>query len=218
MLHDLNEKKPDGSLFIPQSEQSKYTLASNGYVVDKATKFPYVTPDKYSFGDPNPKFNMSFINDFTFKNFLTFSFQIDWVNGSHLYNQTKEWMYRDGIHADYAKSFSIDGQEGAWTAFYRGVYAAVQRNGTKDYFYENASFARLRNISVALDFAKMTKLPAFKRLQLVLSGRNLVTITKYTGMDPEISSGSVNSAWDRGTDHSTMPNFKSYQATLNFGF
>ncbi|MEI7583026.1 SusC/RagA family TonB-linked outer membrane protein [Runella sp.] len=218
MLHDLNEKKPDGSLFIPQSEQSKYTLASNGYVVDKATKFPYVTPDKYSFGDPNPKFNMSFINDFTFKNFLTFSFQIDWVNGSHLYNQTKEWMYRDGIHADYAKSFSIDGQPGAWTAFYRGVYAAVQRNGTKDYFYENASFARLRNISVALDFAKMTKLPAFKRLQLVLSGRNLVTITKYTGMDPEISSGSVNSAWDRGTDHSTMPNFKSYQATLNFGF
>jgi hypothetical protein len=161
---------------------------------------------------------MSFINDITISNWLTFSFQIDVVSGNHLYNQTKEWMYRDGIHADYTKSFSIDGQEGAWTAFYRGVYAAVQRNGTKSYFYEDASFARLRNVAVAVDFAKVTKLPLLRKLQLVLSGRNLVTITKYTGMDPEIGSGTTNSAWDRGTDHNTMPNFKAYQATLNFGF
>jgi hypothetical protein len=193
-------------------------LGSNGWVINKATKFPYVTPDKHSFGDPNPKFNVSFINDFSFSNWLNVSFQVDWVKGNHLYNQTKEWMYRDGIHADYAKPFTIDGATGAWTAFYRGVYAAVQRNGTKNYFYEDASFVRLRNVSVAVDVAKLTKMPVLRRLQVVLSGRNLVTFTKYTGMDPEISSGSINSAWDRGTDHSTLPNFKSYQATLNFGF
>jgi TonB-linked SusC/RagA family outer membrane protein len=218
MLHSIDEKKPNGTSFIPADQQSQYTLGSNGWVINKATKFPYVTPDKYSFGDPNPKFNLSFINDITISNWLTFSFQIDVVSGNHLYNQTKEWMYRDGIHADYTKSFSIDGQEGAWTAFYRGVYAAVSRNGTKNYFYEDASFARLRNVAVAVDFAKVTKLPLLRKLQLVLSGRNLVTITKYTGMDPEIGSGTTNSAWDRGTDHNTMPNFKAYQATLNFGF
>lgn len=218
MLHSIDEKKPDGTPFIPADQQSKYTLGSNGWVIDKASKFPYVSPDKYSFGDPNPKFNLSFINDITFSNWLSFSFQIDWINGNHLYNQTKEWMYRDGIHKDYSTPFTIDGQTGAWTAFYRGVYAAVSRNGTKNYFYENASYARLRNVALAVDFAKVSKLPVLRKLQLVLSGRNLVTITKYTGMDPEISSGSINSAWDRGTDHSTLPNFKSYQATLNFGF
>jgi TonB-linked SusC/RagA family outer membrane protein len=218
MLHDINQLKPDGTPFIPEAQKSQYTLASNGYVVNKATKFPYVTPDKYSFGDPNPKFNVSFINDFSFSNWLNVSFQIDAVKGNHLYNQTKEWMYRDGIHSDYSKPFSIDGATGAWTAFYRGVYAAVQRNGTKSYFYEDASFVRLRNVSVAVDVAKLTKMPVLRRLQVVLSGRNLATFTKYTGMDPEISSGSINSAWDRGTDHSTLPNFKSYQATLNFGF
>ena len=218
MLNDINQLKPDGTPFIAADQQSKYTLGSNGYVIDKASKFPYVSPDKYSFGDPNPKFNLSFINDITISDWLTFSFQIDWVHGNHLYNQTKEWMYRDGIHSDYAQPFTIDGQTGAWTAFYRGVYAAVQRNGTKSYFYEDASFARLRNVAVAVDFAKVTKLPVLRKLQLVLSGRNLVTITKYTGMDPEIGSGSLNSAWDRGTDHNTMPNFKAYQATLNFGF
>ena len=217
-IHSVDELGPNGTPFIPVADQEQYTLASNGYVVNKTTKQPYFTADKYSFGDPNPKFNMSFINDVTFKNFLTFGVQFDWVNGNHLYNQTKEWMYRDGIHSDYANPFTIDGQTGAWTAFYRGVYAQRTANGTKDYFYEDASFLRLRNVSIGVDLAKAFRIPAVKRLQLVLSGRNLWTLTKYTGFDPEVSSGTSNSAWDRGTDHSTMPNFKSYQASLNFGF
>jgi hypothetical protein len=37
-------------------------------------------------------------------------------------------------------------------------------------------------------------------------------------MDPEISSGGNNSAWDRGIDHNTMPNLRSYQVQLNIGF
>jgi TonB-dependent starch-binding outer membrane protein SusC len=217
-IHSLDELTPEGTPALAESERSKYTVASNGWVVNKATKAPYFTAKQYSFGDPNPKFNMSFINNFSYKNFLTFGFQVDWVSGSHLYNQTKEWMYRDGIHADYAVPFSIDGQTGAWSAFYRGIYAERSRNGTKNYFYEDASFVRLRNVNVALDLAKVFDTKVFKRLQLVMSARNLVTLTNYTGLDPEISSGTNNSAFDRGTDHNTMPNLRSYQVGLNIGF
>jgi TonB-linked SusC/RagA family outer membrane protein len=217
-IHNVNEVNPaTGQSYIPAAEQADYTVASNGWVVNRATKQPYFTPDLHSFGDPNPKFNMSFINDITFKNFLTVGVQLDWVNGSHLYNQTKEWMYRDGIHSDYNKPITIDGESGAWTAFYRGVYSAVARNGTKNYFLENASFARLRNLNIGLDLAKVTRMP-FRTFQVVLTGRNLWTTTKYTGMDPEASSGTVNSSWDRGVDHNTMPNIKSYQVGLNIGF
>lgn len=217
-LHSVDQSDASGNPYISKEDQALYTVASNGWVVDKSTKQPYFTPNKYTFGDPNPKFNMSFINEFTYKDFLTFAFQVDWLSGAHVYNQTKEWMYRDGISNDYEKPITIDGQTGAWTAFYRGVYAKVSRNGTKNYFYENGSFARLRNISVGFDIAKIAHIKMFKKLQLVLSGRNLVTITKYTGMDPEMSSGGTNSPWDRGTDHSTLPNFKSFQAGLNIGF
>ncbi|GAA4739871.1 TonB-dependent receptor [Flavisolibacter ginsenosidimutans] len=218
MLHSVGETDANGNPYIAKADQSKYEVASNGWVVNSSTKQPYVTPLQYSFGDPNPKFNMSFNNEVTFKDFLTFSMQWDWVHGSHLYNQTKEWMYRDGIHGDYDNQITIGGQAGAWTAFYRGVYAQVSRNGTKNYFYEDASFTRLRNISVALDVAKLVRLPYFQRLQLVLAGRNLVTFTKYTGYDPEVSSGDTNSAFDRGVDHNTIPNLKSYQIGLNIGF
>ena len=218
-LHDVNQINPETKApYIDKADQDQYTLASNGWVVDKATKQPYFTPDQYSFGDPNPKFNMSFINDFSYKNIVSVSFQVDWLNGQHLYNQTKEWMYRDAINGDYERPITINGETGAWTAFYRGVYAQRSRNGTKNYFYEDASFARLRNISIALDIAKAFNIKPVKSLQLILSGRNLVTLTKYTGFDPEISSGGGNSAWDRGTDHSTIPNFKTFQVGLNVGF
>ena len=216
-IHSLDELAPDGTPALPEASRSAYEVASNGWVVNKTTKAPYFTPKQYSFGDPNPKFNMSFINDFNIKNIVNINFQLDWIHGAHLYNQTKEWMYRDGIHADYQVPFSIGGQEGAWSAFYRGIYAERSRNGTKNYFYEDASFVRLRNVSVAVDLARAFSIKGVRKLQLVLTGRNLMTFTNYTGMDPEISSGTTNSAWDRGTDHNTIPNQKSYQVGLNIG-
>lgn len=219
VLRSVDQVDPKtGQPFIAKANQGNYEVASNGWVVNKTTKQPISSPGQYSFGDPNPKFNMSFINNFNYKGFLSLSMQWDWVNGSHLYNQTKEWMYRDGIHSDYSVPLTIDGVSQAYTAFYRGIYQVGQNNGTKDYFYEDASFARLRNLSVGIDFSKLLKIKTFQRLQLVLSGRNLVTFTKYTGMDPEVSSGASNSSFDRGVDHNTLPNTKAYTIGLNVGF
>ena len=224
MLHAVDEINPNtGDYYIPKADQPKFAVASNGWVVysnptDPNYKQPYVTPDQYSFGDPNPKFNMSFINEVNISNWIAIGVQFDWVYRSHLYNQTKEWMYRDGIHGDYDNVISVGNSTGAWTAFYRGVYAQVSRNGTKNYFYEDAGFGRLRNLSVAFDLAKFIKSNGIHKIQLVFTGRNIATITNYTGMDPEISSGTYNSAWDRGVDHNTVPNVKSFQVGLNLGF
>ncbi len=133
-------------------------------------------------------------------------------------------MYRDGIHGDFEKPVTINGQTGAYTAYWASAYYGLWgsahgsgNNATKDFFYESASFLRLRNVSLGFDIAKVTHIP-LKKLQLVLTGRNILTVTKYTGYDPEVSSGSVNSAFDRGVDHSTLPNIKSYQVGLNVGF
>ena len=218
ILKTLDQIDPNtGQPFIPKADQGLYEVASNGYVVNKATKRPVNSQGQYSFGDPNPDFNMSFINNISYKGFLTFGIQWDWVKGSHLYNQTKSWMYRDGIHKEYANPITIDGKTEAYTAFYRGIYQAGANNGTKDYFYEDASFVRLRNVSLGLDFSKLFKLRFTNRMQLVLSGRNLITKTRYSGYDPEVSSGSSNSTFDRGVDHNTIPNTKSYTIGLNLG-
>ncbi|HEX7902382.1 MAG TPA: SusC/RagA family TonB-linked outer membrane protein [Chitinophagaceae bacterium] len=217
-LTSVTQSDAKGTPFIPVANQANYEVASNGYVVNKTTKQPFATPSRYALGDPNPKFNMAFINDFNYKGFLTLGFQFDWIYKSNLYNQTKEWMYRDGIHKDYAVPVTIGGQTEAWTAFYRGAYAVVQANGTKSYFMEDASFVRLRNVALGVDLAHFLKVKGLNRIQLLFTGRNLLTITDYTGMDPEVSSGRVNSAFDRGVDHNTIPNLKTYQVGLKLGF
>ncbi len=217
-LNAVDAKDASGNLYIAEAQHSLYEVASNGYVVDKVSKQPYATAASYAMGDPNPKFNMSFINDVTFKKYFSFGFQLDWIYKSSLYNQTKQWMYRDGIHSDYDKPLTIGGQTEAWSAFYRGAYAVRRANGTKSYFLEDASFLRLRNLNIGFDVAQFLKLKGVSKCQLVLSGRNLFTKTKYTGMDPEVSSGNGNSSWDRGVDHNTIPNLKTYQIGLNIGF
>jgi TonB-dependent starch-binding outer membrane protein SusC len=224
-LTSVNALRADGKTpFIDAANQGAYEIVK-GRVVNKTTKAIFFSDEATSLGDPNPTLTSSYINTFTYKGMLSLSFQIDWIQGSHLYNQTNEWMYRDGISSDFDKPVTINGQTGAWTAYYASAYYAlgttargVGNNVTKDYFYENASFARLRNVAVAFDFSKITNKPWLKKCQLVASGRNLFTVTKYNGVDPEISSGQANSAFDRGIDHSTIPNMKAYQFTLNLGF
>ena len=222
-LTSLTQVNQSGVRYITDADLGNYEIV-NGMVVDKTTKGVQFTNEAYSFGDPNPKFNMSFINSFNYKQ-LSFGFQFDWVHGSHLYNQTKEWMYRDGISSDYDVPVTIDGTKAAYTAYYRSIYAdyfgarnGPARNGTKDYFYEDASFVRLRNVSLSYDFSSVIKNKVFKKVQLTFTGRNLLTFTKYTGFDPEISTGVSNSAFDRGVDNSSSPNLKSYQVGLNLGF
>jgi TonB-linked SusC/RagA family outer membrane protein len=221
-ITNVNQVDPTGNLYIAKGTGGQY-VSVNGALVDTATKQIQFTPDKFNLGDPNPKFNMSFINSVNYK-FVTLAFQIDWIYGAHLYNQTKQWMYRDGISGDFTKQVNINGQKGAWLAYWSSPYYGIlgsthggDNDGTRDYFYENSSFVRLRNVSLAFELGKIIDLKYFKKAQLVFSGRNLFTITKYTGMDPEVSSGTVNSAFDRGVDHSTIPNVKSYQVGLNIG-
>ncbi|HEV8511656.1 MAG TPA: SusC/RagA family TonB-linked outer membrane protein [Cyclobacteriaceae bacterium] len=217
-------KIDDPEIVSSGNPASQYTMV-DGRVVDLTTKQIQFSAIATPIGNPNPDFNTSFINQFGVKGFLTFSFQFDWVQGSHLYNQTKEWMYRDGIHSDFAKPVNINGEVGAFTAYWSSPYynlfgstSGAGNNATKDFFWEDASFVRLRNVSLGIDLAKFTNIKQLRKLQLVFTGRNLLTFTKYTGADPEVNSGAANSSFDRGVDHSTIPNLKSYQVGLNVSF
>jgi TonB-dependent starch-binding outer membrane protein SusC len=222
VFKSVEQTKLDGTPYIAKADYGKYELV-NGNLVDTATKGIMFTNQNYAFGDPNPKFNMAFINNFSFKG-LMLSVQFDWVYGSHLYNQSKEWMYRDGIHGDWGEKITINGKTGAWANYYTSAYADQfgsingARNAVKDYFYEGSSFLRLRNLSLSYDFLQLVKLKYFKKLQVVVSGRNIWTVTKYTGFDPEISSGASNSGFDRGVDYVSTPNSKTYQVGINVGF
>jgi hypothetical protein len=95
-------------------------------------------------------------------------------------------------------------------------------------FIENGSFIRLKDVSVSYDLSRyVTGSRAIKRLTITASGRNLLTFTKYDGLDPE-NTGAYDAQGNdlsqmrvgafSGVDFFGTPNLKSYQFSLNVGF
>ncbi|MEO7312618.1 MAG: SusC/RagA family TonB-linked outer membrane protein [Chitinophagaceae bacterium] len=223
-IKSFEQTDPTGVRYIAKANEGLYEIV-DGRVVEKSSKRVQMTPDKYLLGNTSPKFNMSFTNSVSYKDIATLSFQFDWIAKALQYNQTKEWMYSEGLHGDFDKPVTINGQTGAWTAYYRSFYDASESNGTKEFFLENSSFVRLRNISLSVDVAKIVKIPFTNRLQVVFSGRNIWTNTKYTGLDPEANqnttgAGSTSTSQttvQKGLDYFSFPNTKSYQVGINIG-
>jgi hypothetical protein len=212
LLTSVNQKDANGAPFIPPSQQNDYTVASNGVVVNSTTRTPATAQTEIFKGDPSPKFNMSFINNVKILRLINLSFQLDWFYKNHLYNDAKRQIYIGGFHPDYMKPITINGATGAWTAFY------LENAGLgTNFFYEDASFLRLRNVAVRFNLADVMGFSKLRKLNLEFSGRNILTWTNYTGMDPEVNSGEPQSGWQRGIDKGTMPNIKSFQIGLSVG-
>jgi hypothetical protein len=148
--------------------------------------------------------------------------QWDWYHGNDIYNLTRQWMYRDRLHKDFDKSITINGQTGAFVNFYNSLYNSVQRTG---WFVEDGSFWRMRDLTLVYQLGNVIKVPWVKGFAVTASGRNLLTITKYEGLDPEATSAqdsqgnrSVGAGSSIGVDYFSIPNLRSYQFGINLQF
>ncbi len=87
-----------------------------------------------------------------------------------------------------------------------------------DLYVENGDFFRISNITVGLDFKKIFKKLPLQKLRLYVSGQNLVTFTRYSGMDPEVSSYTGAQSWARGIDLGNYPGAHSFMVGLNVNY
>jgi len=213
-LRNVNEATSKGVRYIPEANAGNYEVV-NGYVVNKTTRQVEFTTEKAQIGDPNPDFNMSFINSLTFFKNLAASFQIDWVHGNQIYNQTRQWLYRDFLSSDFDVPVTINGQTGAWVAYYNSLY---KTNSTNAHFVEDGSFIRLRDLTLRYNLTGALKRVKFvSNASISVSGRNLFTITDYSGMDPE-ASAAFNNPVRRGLDLYAFPNYRTFQVGITLGF
>ncbi len=82
---------------------------------------------------------------------------------------------------------------------------------------EDASYARLKNITLSYNLpVSLLQKIGTKSVRVYLSGTNLVTLTKYTGYDPEGSSFGTLTAYP-GVDQGRYPLTKTYVVGLNIG-
>lgn len=212
-ISSVDARNANNDFYIPAAAQADYESV-DGIVVNKNTKQVFFTPEQTKIGDPAPDFTLSITNNFNIYKNLNVSFQLDGSFGNDVYNATRQFLYRDLLHGDVDNPITIGGQQGAFAAYYNSLYNTGLVNS---YFVEDASYVRLRDLTISYDFAKHIGLDAVKSVVFSLTGKNLLTFTNYSGFDPEASSN-LNSAAERGLDLNSFPNLRSYQVGLSVSF
>ena len=222
-LTSISQQRNDKSLYIDPAQAGDYEIV-NGIVVNKTTKRAMLTDptDQSIVGNAYPKFTMTFLNNLTLFQNLNISFQWDWSHGNSIYNLTRQWMYRDRLQKDFDKEITVNGETGAFVNFYNSLYNSVQRTG---WFVEDGSFLRLRDLTLSYRLGDLINLKWVKQVTVTASGRNLVTFTKYTGLDPEATTAqdsqgnrTFGAGSNIGADYFGIPNLKSYQVGLSLQF
>ena len=97
-------------------------------------------------------------------------------------------------------------------------YIFKTTGGTTSRWVEDASFIRLKTLTLAYNIEpSLLKKIGFTKARIYFSGANLITITDYTGYDPEIAAYPSNDA-TIGVDLSVYPPAKTYTFGIDFTF
>ncbi|MBL7739939.1 MAG: SusC/RagA family TonB-linked outer membrane protein [Chitinophagaceae bacterium] len=140
-------------------------------------------------GNSNPRLSGGFGPSLTWKNlristFFSFRLGYDVVNGTKM--NTSNMYYFDNQSTAVLRRWR---KEGDVTDIPRALIAGGYNWLGSDRYVEDASYVRFRTITARYTFDKkiLSKLK-MKTLSAYVTAENLLTFTKYTGQDPEISS------------------------------
>jgi len=168
--------------------------------------------DRTVVGSAIPKSIYAFHLNFRYSNF-DLGINFNGVAGNKIYNHTAMSLF---TKAQLAKSNNT-------TDFAVKYPNEINSNDNtvSTRYLESGSFLRLNNATLGytLSGAKIGLANAVQNVRLSVTGQNLFVITKYTGFDPEINTGStIGGIQTFGIDYFTYPKAKTYMVTLNVTF
>jgi len=180
--------------------------------------------DKTILGNPYPDLSFGlYIN----ANYRQFDFTLFWQGtyGNEIYNATKLWLYNpygnSNWTTDILNSYRSPqfGEAGEMTDpgftdtdLHRFDYYAKNKNlRISDFYIEDGSYIRLKNIQLGYTINPvLTRRIHIQKLRIFIAAQNLLTFTRYTGLDPEVG------GW--GIDSGIYPQPRTYYAGVNIEF
>ncbi|WP_400263615.1 SusC/RagA family TonB-linked outer membrane protein [Sphingobacterium sp. SG20118] len=157
--------------------------------------------DRAYIGNGVPKFQASLGNRFSYKGFdLTIffrgKFKYDILNTSEMFFGNQKWLPNNVFESAFTTHANLKDDP---------QYS--------DYYLENGSFVKLDNITLGYNFKLKTSY--VRNLYVYMTGRNLATITSYSGLDPELQDTGFSSGID---SRGFYPRTRSWSIGLNVGF
>ncbi|WP_140486101.1 SusC/RagA family TonB-linked outer membrane protein [Flavobacterium sp. GSA192] len=169
-------------------------------------------------GNSNPKLaggfgpNVSFNNQWKLNLFFTYRFDFDIVNGTDM-NTTNMYGWSNQSTAVLARWRN----PGDVTNIPRAVFGAGYNWLGSDRYVEDASFVRLRSVTLSYNWGKnLLKKLNLDDVRMYVTADNLYTFTKYRGQDPEVSMGP--GAFGMAIDNAATPPTKRFSFGLTTRF
>ena len=174
--------------------------------------------DQQVIGNVNPQYVWGFNNTFNYKHLdLTLFFQGS--VGNDLINFTR--MTTDNLGTTRSNNVTQAAYDNRWTPQNPGgtnrkaVYQDAVPLLFSNRFVESGTYARLKNVTLGYNFDYQDY--GIRSVRVYVSLTNLVTLTHYTGYDPEVNAYGQNPAL-RGVDLGNYPTARSFSAGVNVGF
>lgn len=175
------------------------------------------TADKHNLGNAQPKFTASFSNTLTYKN-LDLSVFLQGSFGNKIFNLLQQQLEKTTTTQNVSTTLldrwdSLANPRGRTPKVVNAPVVQVA-----DVYIEDGSYIRLKNITLGYNFSKdlAAKILA-KQIRVYISAQNLLTITHYKGLDPEVNFYDQNNL-QPGIDYGVYPNTRSYTVGVNVTF
>ncbi|MDP4276092.1 MAG: SusC/RagA family TonB-linked outer membrane protein [Bacteroidota bacterium] len=146
--------------------------------------------------------------------------QFNYRYGNKIINKARmlaECMYttdNQSTAVNYRWRKEGDGADGSMV-IPRALYGAGYNWLGSDRYVEDGSFIRLNNLQISYSLKpELLKVIGFSQLSLYVSADNVFCLTKYTGVDPEVSYGGYGVV----TDNATTPRARSYTLGITTTF
>jgi TonB-linked outer membrane protein, SusC/RagA family/TonB-dependent outer membrane receptor, SusC/RagA subfamily, signature region len=176
--------------------------------------------DKTYIGNPNPDFIYGLTNSFNWNNFDA-SVVISGSVGNDIIDATYEWTENIdavfNVRKEVADRWRSEDNPG------KGVIPRTLTGTTELFRYTSdrwvfdGSYLMVKNITLGYTIP-LKKNPYIRSARLYVSGQNLLTLTKYPGMNPEVSQGGAGGLTNYGVDHTSYPVSRVYTVGINVSF
>ena len=179
--------------------------------------------DRVYAGSPFPKVTTGLQFNSSYKSF-NLSFQLYGAFGQKLYNDVLRDLDSYG-NSNYRRDINPWTTSNPNTEFPRLGYQfapndrGINQNarGDSDRWIEDGSFLKLRNVELGYNIpAKFLNKASIGNARLYVSGQNLITLTKYKGLDPDVVGANFN--LEPGVDNGNYPSSRIISFGLSVGF
>ena len=183
--------------------------------------------DRAHLGNPFPDFTLGFNLGLRYKNF-DFSMLVQGVYGNDVYFLYGNFAYETQLRGFNSYAKILD----RWTPTNTDTdipkVSVDDRNSNRRIstrFLEDGSYTRIRNMTLGYNFGSILKSNSIREFRVYVSAQNLLTITKYSGLDPEIQANTndtrgydVSSDLAVGIDWGTVPSPRTVLVGVNLKF